>query len=114
MGPFPRARAHLIRTLGFFGVPFREPFDAACGIDELFVAGKKRMTLGTDLDTDILFRRTGMDNLPTRAGDRRDLIGRMQIGFHGITSLITLRTSVLLNRLRGYLFMFCKNSLLVL
>ncbi len=51
-------------------VSFRKPFDASGGVDELLVAREERMAFGADLDTDVLFGGTRVDDLPAGAGDR--------------------------------------------
>jgi hypothetical protein len=74
---------HYGSLLRFFDVVFLpEPFYAARRIDELLLAGKERMTRGTNFHLDVFYGGTGLDNVPAGAGYRRLFIFRMNLVSH--------------------------------
>jgi hypothetical protein len=77
--PF-RALCALLRL--FDVVFFPEPFYAARRIDELLLAGKKRVAGGTNFHLDVFYGRTGLDNIPAGAGYRCFFIFRMNLVSH--------------------------------
>jgi hypothetical protein len=69
--------------LRLFDVVFSsEPFYAARGINKLLFTGKKRVAGGTNFHLDILYRRTGFDNIPAGAGYRGFFISGMNLVSH--------------------------------
>ena len=63
-------------------VAAREFLDAARGIDELLLAGEKRMAGGTDADSNVSFGRASVINRAARANDVGLLIIRMNVRLH--------------------------------
>jgi hypothetical protein len=74
-------RAEALLILEFF-VFFSEPLDAAGRIHQLLLAGKKRVTLGTDFHAYVLFRGTHLEGAAASTLDGRCGIIRMDVGFH--------------------------------
>ena len=74
-------RAEALLILKFF-VFFSEPFDAAGRIDQLLLAGKKRVTFGADFHAYVLFRRTHLNRVAAGTLDGGFRIIRMDAGFH--------------------------------
>ena len=60
----------------------RKSFDAAGRIDKLLFSGEKRMTLRTDVNTDVLLGGPGVDRFAAGAGDCGDFVIWMQFRFH--------------------------------
>ena len=61
-----------------------ELLHAAAGIDELLLAGKERMALGANFNTDILLSRTGLNNITASTGNGSLSIVRMDLFLHFI------------------------------
>jgi hypothetical protein len=79
--PNPAFRRRIL--LGLLDVVFPpEPFYAARRVNELLFAGKKRMTGGTNFHLNVLYGRTGPDNVPAGAGYRRFFISGMNLVSH--------------------------------
>src|SRR5437660_11803535 len=84
------------RSLGA-AVALGEFFDATGGVDEFLFAGEKRMTSGTDTDSNVFARRAGMINRATRTHDIGLVIFWMNVCFHlqkgarNLAALVVLR-----------------------
>src|SRR6266853_447546 len=65
------------------GVAAGEFLNAPGGIDELLLAGEKRMARRADADPDVALGRAGVIDFAARATDRGLEILRMNICFHG-------------------------------
>jgi hypothetical protein len=63
-------------------VPFLETFNAAGGVNKLLLAGKKRMTGGTEFQPDIGLGGTGFKLVAAGATDRYGVVFRMDSFFH--------------------------------
>ena len=59
-----------------------EAADTATGVHHLLLAGEEGVTLGTDLDTDILAGGAGLDHVAAGTGDGRLLVVRMDTLLH--------------------------------
>lgn len=74
------------RKLFFFGgldsIFLVEALDASCGVDEFLLSGKERMAGGTNFNLNVLYRRTGLDDIATCAGDGGELIFGVDSLFH--------------------------------
>ena len=72
-----RRNGERVFQLSFFGrahgfgaaVALGEFLNAACGIDKLLLAGEKRMTSGTDTDSNVAAGGAGMVNRAARTND---------------------------------------------
>jgi hypothetical protein len=77
---------HVVRKsggLGFHSVPSVEFLDTASGVDDLLLAGVKRMAGGTDFDVQrFLHRRLRFERIAARAGDFNFVVIGMDVGFH--------------------------------
>ena len=69
-------------SVAFEVVATSEPFNATFAIDELLFARVERMALAANLDPDIFFRRTGVDNVAARTRYRRLKVFRMNTFTH--------------------------------
>ena len=80
-----RRLPNLKRMNGLFAfdaVTLFEHVNTSAGIYELLLTREERMALGANFDTDILFRRSGRNDVPTSAGNIGLFILRMNILFH--------------------------------
>lgn len=64
-----------------------EAINAPTGINQLLTAGEERMALGANFNTDVLFGRTGVNNLTASAGNGGLLVIRMDSLFHTVFHL---------------------------
>jgi hypothetical protein len=63
--------------------PLLKAIYATTGIKNLLLAGKERMTLGTDINMDVLAQgRTGLNDVATATRGRHLTVLGMNIGFH--------------------------------
>ena len=71
---------------GGFGVLFREALDAACGVDQLLLAGEERVATGADFNAEhvALDRRASLESIPASAVYGHGVIIGMDTGFHGL------------------------------
>jgi len=76
------ARLHLFAFGRLDAVFLVEALDAACGINELLLAGKEGMAGRTDFNLDILYRRTGLDDIAARTGNGGEFVFGMDTLFH--------------------------------
>jgi len=69
---------------GGVGVLLGETFDAACGVEQLLLAGEKRMAIGANFDAQhIAFdRRARGESIPTGTVDGNGVIIGMNTGLH--------------------------------
>ncbi len=63
-------------------VTAREFFDAARGVDEFLLTGKKRVARGADADSNVTPGRAGVIYRPARANDIGLYVFRMNVRFH--------------------------------
>jgi hypothetical protein len=61
---------------------FSETLDTAGRVDQLLLAGEKRMALGANFDADVLFGGSDLDGVAAGTLDGRGLIIRMDVCFH--------------------------------
>ena len=74
---------------GLSAVTFVEAIDAACGINQLLLAGKERVAGRTDFDVQIaFFGRAGFERLTARAANSYFVIFGMNSWFHVSHSLL--------------------------
>jgi hypothetical protein len=79
----------LIRLFFFllkFLIFFAESFDATGGIDQLLLAGEKRVAFGANLDADVCFGRSDFQHVATGALNGGLMILRMNLAFHFIST----------------------------
>lgn len=55
---------------------------ASCGVDEFLLAGKERVAGGANFHLNILYRRTGLNDIAARARDRCELVLRVYPALH--------------------------------
>jgi hypothetical protein len=72
------------RLLVFLRVLLLEPFDTPFGIDDLLRAGKKRMAIGADIDTDVADGTPRFERIAARAMDCGFSINWMNTLLHGL------------------------------
>lgn len=63
-------------------VLLQEFLNTAFGVNDLLLAGEKRMAGGANLDVNVLTGRSRFDDITTGAGNRGVKIFRMDTGFH--------------------------------
>ena len=79
------ARLHAIlvgRNIFAGSILALEAFHTASRVDQFLLSRKERMTLGTDLQTDVSFGRLSFERFSTGARDVYFCILRMNIRFH--------------------------------
>jgi hypothetical protein len=65
-----------------FRVTFSEPFNASRGVDQLLLAGIKRVALIADFNMGAGNRRPRLDDIAARTGERGVLVLGMNFRFH--------------------------------
>jgi hypothetical protein len=73
--------ALFLGRLEFF-VFFAEPFNAAGRVNQLLLACKKRVALGTNFHSDVFSGRTGFQNRTAVTRDRGFFVSRVNVFFH--------------------------------
>ena len=83
-----RGRANLIRLFLFlkFFILLTETLDASGGIDQFLFPRKKRMALGANFDTDVLFSGTDLDLTAAGALNARFKRFRMNVVLHYVST----------------------------
>ena len=69
-----------------FLIFFAESFDATGGIDQLLLAGEKRVAFGANLDADVLLGRSDFQDVATGALNGGLVVLRMNVCFHFIST----------------------------
>jgi len=64
------------------GVFPSETLNPAGGIDDFLLARHEGVALGTDFNLDVFSRGLRLDDVPADTGDRRILVGGMNVFFH--------------------------------
>ena len=63
-------------------VSLLEFVDASTGVNKFLFAREVRMACRAGVDRHLLLRRTGLDDVAARAGNRRVAVGRMDVFLH--------------------------------
>src|ERR671931_2792023 len=69
--------------------PPLEALDAAAGVEELLLARVERVAVRADLDVQLRLRRSRLERVPARAGDRRQYVLGMDADFHRSARIAT-------------------------
>jgi len=70
------------RALFLYTVLLAETIYASCGVYEFLFSGKERVASRTNFHLDVLYRRTGLNDITARARDRRELVLGMYPALH--------------------------------